>query len=58
MDDFPGGPVVKNSPFNEGGAVKIPGQGAKSPRDSQPKKKKTQNIKIRSNIVTDSIMTF
>ena len=55
--------MVKNSPFNEGGAVKIPGQGAKSPRDSQPKKTKkqktkTQNIKIRSNIVTDSIMTF
>ena len=63
MEDFPGGPVVKNSPFNEGGAVKIPGQGAKSPRDSKPKKTKnqktkTQNIKIRSNIVTDSIMTF
>ena len=35
MGDFPGGTVVKNSPFNAGGSVKIPGQGAKSPRASQ-----------------------
>ena len=38
--DFPGGPVVKTSPSNAGGAG--PGQGAKIPHAPQPK---NQNIK-------------
>ena len=29
--DFPGGPVVKNLPYNAGDAGLIPGQGAKIP---------------------------
>ena len=40
--DFPGGPVVKASPSNAGGAGLIPGQGAKIPHALWPKK---QNIK-------------
>ena len=40
--DFPGGPVVKTSPSNAGGAGSIPGPRAKIPRASQPK---NQNIK-------------
>ena len=40
--DFPGGPVVKTSPSNAGGASLIPGQGAKIPYASRPK---NQNIK-------------
>ena len=40
--DFPGGPVVKPSPSNAGGAGSIPGQGAKIPHASWPK---NQNIK-------------
>ena len=35
--DFPGGPVVKTSPFNAGGADSIPGWGAEIPHASQPK---------------------
>ena len=31
MRDFPGGPVVKTSPSNAGGAGSIPGPGAKIP---------------------------
>ena len=42
MGDFPGGPVVKSSPSNAGGAGSIPGQGAKIPHASWPK---SQNIK-------------
>ena len=30
--DFPGGPVVKNLPYNAGDPGSIPGQGTKSPR--------------------------
>ena len=41
--DFPGSPEVKTLPFNAGGAGSIPGQRAKMPHASQPKKK--QNIK-------------
>ena len=37
--DFPGGPVVKASPSNEGGVGSIPGQGAKILHDLQPKNK-------------------
>ena len=40
--DFPGGPVVKISPSNAGGAGLIPGQGAKIPHALRPK---NQNIK-------------
>jgi len=40
---FPGGPVVKTSPSNAGGAVLIPGWGGKIPHASEPKI--TQNIK-------------
>ena len=36
--DFPGGPVDKTSPSNAGGVGLIPGQGAKLPHASQPKK--------------------
>ena len=42
MRDFPGGAVVKTSPYSAGGAGLIPGQGAKIPHASQPKH---QNIK-------------
>ena len=41
--DFPGGPVVKTSPSNAGGAGLIPGWRAKIPHASQPKAQK--NIK-------------
>ena len=41
---FPGGPVVKTSPSNAGGAGSIPGQGAKIPHTSWPE---NQNIKIK-----------
>ena len=40
--DFPGGPVVKTSPSNAGGAGSIPGRGAKIPHASWPK---NQNMK-------------
>ena len=40
--DFPGGPVVKALPSNAGGTGLIPGQEAKTPHASGPKK---QNIK-------------
>ena len=40
--DFPGGPVVKTSPSNAGGAGSIPGQGTKIPHASWLK---NQNIK-------------
>ena len=40
--DFSGGPVVKTSPSNAGGAGSIPGQGAKIPHVLQPK---NQSIK-------------
>ena len=31
MGDFPGDPVVKNSPSNAGDSVSLPGQGTKIP---------------------------
>ena len=49
MGDFLGGPVVKTSPSNAGGAGLIPGRGAKIPHASRPK---NQN---RSNMVSNSI---
>ena len=50
--DFPGGPVVKTSPFNAGGAGQIPDWKAKIPYALQQKNQKHKN---RSNIVTNSI---
>ena len=51
--DFPGGPVVKTSPSNAGGAGLIPGWGVKIPHALKPKKDpKTYN---RSNTVANSI---
>ena len=50
--DCPGGPVIKTSPSNAGGARSIPGQGAMIPHASWPNPRKTQN---RSNIVINSI---
>ena len=47
--DFPGGPVVKTSPSNAGGAGLIPALGPKIPRASKPKKKK-QNVKQKQYI--------
>ena len=47
--------MVKTSPSNAGGEGSIPGQGAKIPHASWPK---NQNIKNRSNIVTNSVKTF
>ena len=38
--DFPGGPVVKNSPSIARGMSSIPGQGAKISHTLQPKKQK------------------
>ena len=38
--DFPGGPMVKTLPYNAGGAGSNPGQGARIPHASQPKKPK------------------
>ena len=37
--DIPGGPVVKTSSFNAGGAGLIPGQGVKISHASGPKTK-------------------
>ena len=42
MWDFPGGPVVKISPFSAGGVGSIAGRGTKIPHASRPK---TQNTK-------------
>ena len=58
--DVPGGQVVKTSPSNAGGVGSIPSQGAEIPHSFQPKRKETklQNIKIRSNIVTNAIKTL
>ena len=44
LRDFPGSPVVKTSPSNAGGAGSIPGQGAKIPHATGPKKHKTEAI--------------
>ena len=42
---LPGGPVVKTSPSNAGGAGSIPGRGAKIPRASRPQNQnKTEAI--------------
>ena len=38
--DFPGGPVVETSPSSAGGVGSIPGQGARIPHASRPKKPK------------------
>ena len=38
--DVPGGPVVKNLPFDAGDVGSIPGQGAKIPSDAPIRKPK------------------
>ena len=38
-EDFPGGPVVKNSPFIARDTSSVPGQGTKIPHTLRPKKK-------------------
>ena len=43
--EFPGGPVVKTSPSNAGGAGSIPGWGTKIPHALRPK---NQNIKTEA----------
>ena len=53
--DFPGGPVVKTSPSNTGGAGLIAGWGTEIPQASRPA---DQNINNRSNIITKSIKTL
>ena len=55
--DFSGGPVVKTSSSNAGGAGSNPGQGAKIPHVSWPKAKTLKEKENRSNIVTNSIKT-
>ena len=40
--DFPGGPVVQTLPSNAGGVTSIPGQRAKIPHASWPKKQNTE----------------
>ena len=52
--DLPGGPVIKTSPSNAGGAGSTPGQGAKIPHASG-QKTKTKN---GSNVVTNSVNTL
>ena len=47
--------MVKTLPSSAGGAGSIPDQETKIPDDSGPEK---QNIKSRSNIVTNSIKTL
>ena len=42
MRDFPGGPVVKTSPSNAGGAGSLPSQRAKIPHALQPKNQNTK----------------
>ena len=53
--DFPGGSVVKTSPCNTEDTGSIPVGETKIPHASGPK---NQNIKNRSNIVTNSIKTL
>ena len=55
--ELPGGPEVKTSPSSAEGAGSVPGQGAKIPHASWPKKKNKKKNKAwnRSIIVTNSI---
>jgi len=53
--DFPGSPVLRNSPSSAEGGRLFAAQGAKTPHASQPK---TQNINNRNDIVTNSIKIF
>ena len=57
IGDFPGGPMVKTSPFYAEDAGSIPDQGTKSPTCLTAKKNKTiQNTRV--SIVTNSIKIF
>ena len=53
-EKLPGGPVVKTSPANAGGAGSVSGQGAKIPHALKPK---SQNIK-QNQYCTDSMKMF
>ena len=55
IGDFPGGPMVKTSPFYAEDAGSIPDQGTKSPTCLTAKKTK-QNTRV--SIVTNSIKIF
>ena len=55
FEDFPDSPVVKTSSSNIESIGLIPGQGAKIPHTLWPEH---QNIKISSNMVTNSIKTL
>ena len=55
IGDFPGGPMVKTSPFYAEDAGSIPDQGTKSPTCLTAKKTK-QNPRV--SIVTNSIKIF
>ena len=51
--DLPGGPVVKNTPFNAGDAGSNPGPGTKIPRATTKtqhslKKKKERELKVKT----------
>ena len=52
--DFPGGPVVRTSPSNEGLQVRFPGQGVKIPHVYG----QNTNTENRNYIVRNSIKTF
>ena len=52
LGDFPGGPVVKTSPSNEGVIHSTPGQGVKSPQAlhcGQKVKNNNNNNKLKKN---------
>ena len=48
LQDFPSSPVVKTLPSNAGGLGSIPGQKAKIPHASRPKKKTKQRTEAIS----------
>ena len=50
--------MVKASPCNAGGAGSTTGWEAKTLHDSQPKKKKNQNLKQKQYCYTFTILTF
>ena len=56
--DFPGGPVVKTSPFNARGMGLVPGWGTKIPNAlclENQNRRQYSKANLQSNIVTDSL---
>ena len=51
IGDFPGGPMVKTSPFYAEGAGLIPDLGTKNPTSHNQKKKKIQRVSIVTNFI-------